>query len=218
MIGHHLDDATVIAYAAGSLNEALSVAVATHLAMCGRCRRAVRLAEAAGGAMLDRSDASDLAPESFARMMDRIDAAAGAADAVLHSAPKVADSRVPAPLARRLKCGLDDIRWRWIAPGVYSYDLPVGPDGGQLKLLKIGSGKAMPEHGHGGAEITLVLDGSYRDETGHYGPGDVADLDEDIEHAPVVDSDVPCICLVATEAPARFKSLLARALQPYFRI
>ena len=63
-------------------------------------------------------------------------------------------------------------------------------------------------------EITLVLTGSYRDALGRFGPGDVADLDEDIEHQPVVDSDEPCICLVASEAPTRFKSFFGRLFQP----
>ena len=33
--------------------------------------------------------------------------------------------------------------------------------------------------------MTLVLRGSYSDELGSYGVGDVADLDEDVAHRPV---------------------------------
>ena len=76
----------------------------------------------------------------------------------------------------------------------------------------------MPEHGHGGEELTVMLRGSYSDHTGRYIVGDVADLDEDIEHQPVVDSDEDCICLVATEAPTRFKSVWARLAQPFIGI
>ena len=50
---HHLDDATILSYAAGTLGEALSVAAACHISMCPECRTAVRKAEALGGEILD---------------------------------------------------------------------------------------------------------------------------------------------------------------------
>ena len=58
---------------------------------------------------------------------------------------------------------------------------------GKLRLLKVAPGHGIPEHGHGGAELTLVLRGSFHDETGRYARGDVADLDETVEHQPVAD-------------------------------
>ena len=44
--------------------------------------------------------------------------------------------------------------------------------------------------------------------------GDVADLDETVEHRPVADPGPDCICLVASETPARFYGLFARLIQP----
>jgi putative transcriptional regulator len=49
---------------------------------------------------------------------------------------------------------------------------------------------------------------------GRFGRGDVADLDEDIEHKPVAEDGEDCICLVAIERPTRFKSFAARLMQP----
>lgn len=216
-IHHHPDEATLLSYAAGSLNEALSVTVAAHLAMCARCRAAVRAAEAVGGVSLESAEVAPLAADSLAHMMARIETPA-ALRPEPRPKPRVTDPRVPAPLARHIDGGLDEIRWRWIAPGVRSHEISVSPSGGRLVLLRIASGKAMPEHGHRGSELTLVLAGSYSDATGRYGPGDLADLDEDLEHTPVVDSEEDCICLVATEAPTRFKTLIGRLLQPYLRI
>ncbi len=216
-IHHHPDDATLTAYAAGTLSEALSVTVATHVAICPRCRARVRTAEAVGGTLLREAEPVAIGADALARAMARIESSAGAPIDVIER-PAVADKRLPAPLARRLGTSLDDIRWRWIAPGVRSHDIAVSPDSGSLFLLRIAPGKTMPEHGHGGAELTMILDGSYSDVTGRYGPGDVADLDEEIEHAPKVDSDIDCICLIATEAPTRFKGVIGRLLQPYFGI
>ena len=45
---HHLDYSTLLAYAAGTLDEAFSVVAASHLAVCPTCRNAVREAEAMG--------------------------------------------------------------------------------------------------------------------------------------------------------------------------
>ena len=126
----------------------------------------------------------------------------------------------PRPLAQLLNvASLDDLAWKKKAPGVAIFDvrLPAAARG-QLKLLRIGAGRAMPEHGHGGEEITMVLKGAYRDHMGRFAAGDVADLDEDIEHRPVVEQDGDCICLVATERPTRFKSLAARIMQPFVGI
>ena len=44
--------------------------------------------------------------------------------------------------------------------------------------------------------------------------GDVQDVDEDIEHRPMVGKD-ECICLIATVHPARFKSLIGKIMQPW---
>ena len=57
-IVHHLDEATILSYAAGTLGEALSVAAACHISMCTECRAAVRKAEALGGEMLDDLEAT----------------------------------------------------------------------------------------------------------------------------------------------------------------
>ena len=85
---------------------------------------------------------------------------------------------------------------------------------GELHLISTSAGRDLPEHGHNGAELTLVLRGAYQDETGQFRVGDAADLDESIEHRPVADPEAGCICVLAFERPARFKGLLPRLLQP----
>jgi putative transcriptional regulator len=64
----------------------------------------------------------------------------------------------------------------------------------------------------------LVLSGSYTDQYGQFRPGDVADMDAEIEHDLTVDSDEACICLIAVESPARFKGIIARLMQPFVGI
>ncbi|MCX7347180.1 MAG: ChrR family anti-sigma-E factor [Alphaproteobacteria bacterium] len=209
---HHLDHSTILAYAAGTLDEAIGLVVASHLAWCPQCRTAVRAAEALGGGLLDQLPAAAVSENCRARTMAMLQGAS------LHRfpAPAVADAAVPGPLARLLSvANLDDLPWKKKAPGVAMYDFKLSPTAkGQVKLLRIGPGRAVPEHGHGGEEVTLILGGAYRDHIGRFGRGDVADLDEDIEHKPVAEAGEDCICLVAIERPTRFKSIAARLMQP----
>jgi putative transcriptional regulator len=217
-ITHHLDDATILAFAAGTLGEAHGIVVAAHMSSCSFCRANLRSAEILGGAILAQQ------PESAVSDLCR-----SATLASLDSKPStkknvpVLHGELPPALARALGGkSLSDVKWHKKAPGVATFDVPLAnlPKGDRthLKLLRIGTGRAMPEHGHGGEELTLILKGSYTDHMGKFSVGDVADLDEDIEHQPVVDSLEDCICLVATEAPTRFKSIWARLAQPFVGI
>ena len=52
-IRHHISDDLLVSYAAGSLAEGWSIAVATHLALCPSCRRRLSVAESIGGEMLE---------------------------------------------------------------------------------------------------------------------------------------------------------------------
>lgn len=156
-----------------------------------------------------------MSPSSLDRTLSLLDEQADAPAERVEPRAKDTPPGVPRPLARLLKGGLDDIAWKTVAPGVAKHVLPASKTArSRLTLLRIAPGTKIPDHGHGGMELTLVLEGSYRDVFGRFGPGDIADLDEHAEHQPVVDSPEACICLVATEAPTRFKGFFGRLLQP----
>jgi putative transcriptional regulator len=215
-IHHHLDPATMLAYAAGTLGEALSVVAASHIAWCADCRAMAREAEKLGGEIVAGLDETAVSDACRARTLGNLD------QATLHRFPKPpAQARhTPKPLDLLLNGkSLEALAWKKKGPGVEMFDLPLSKAArGRLVLMRIAAGRAVPEHGHGGEEITLILSGAYSDRFGHFGEGDVADLGEDVEHRPVVDATGPCICMVATEAPTRFKSWPARLLQPLIGI
>jgi putative transcriptional regulator len=215
-IHHHLDHATVLAYAAGTLGEALTVVAASHIAWCPACHAAVRHAESVGGELMLELDAATVSADCKSRTLSLLDRA------TLHRFPAraAAHGEVPTPLSKLLGgVSLRDLPWKRRAPGVALHHVPLlSRDSGKLVLMRIAPGKAMPEHGHGGEELTLILSGAYNDEIGRFGPGDVADLDEDVEHRPVVEKGEDCYCAVAIEAPTRFKSLPARLMQPFIGI
>lgn len=213
-VTHHLDDATLTRYAAGDLSEGFVVVVASHLAMCEDCRQAAHDAESMGGQMLDELEASALEADAF----DRLIAGLGDIEMPRPVLTSRHDSDVPVPLRRYIGDHLDGVNWRTVAPGVRKLTIRTGDENSSLFMLHIGEGMSMPEHGHGGDEITLILSGAYRDAFGRFGPGDVADLDDHVEHTPKVEPGGPCICLVATEAPTKFKTLIGKIMQPIVRI
>ena len=213
---HHPDQASILAFAARTLAPAFNVVIASHLPACGACRAAVRAAEAIGGKLIDELDEADVSKACRARTMALLDGA------ILHRfpAPKPPASEIPAALAALLsQSSLEDLPWQKKAPGVALCDVPIpGPARGILMLLRVAPGHAVPEHGHGGEEITLVLCGAYRDHLGRFARGDVADIGADVEHRPVAEAGPDCVCLVAMDQPPRFKSMVARLLQPFIGI
>ena len=215
-ITHHLEDATIVGLASGSLPSAFAVVAAAHAEMCPHCRKRLRAAQAVGGAFLDTVEPVPLSDSATHNLLERIGASAPRPEPAL---PSAAETGLPSPVAAALGAPLDAVRWRRVGPGVKIHEVDMGADDdSRLLLMHIGAGRAVPEHGHGGNEITLILTGAYRDEIGLFGPGDVADLDEDIEHQPRVEPDADCLCVVAIEAPARFKSVFGRLFQPFVGI
>jgi len=104
-IVHHLDDATILSYVAGTLGEALSVAAACHISMCAECRTAVRNAEALGGEIFDDLEATAVSDARRAAILASLDDTRAAK-------PVVVKSDMPAPLQRLLQ-GQDFAQLRW---------------------------------------------------------------------------------------------------------
>ena len=208
-IMRHVDAATVMSFAAGTLAEPLAAVVAAHVSMCEECRAELDNMELMGTALMGTVVGGDTRAPVPARPDD-----AEAPPVASHRSAH--DGRLPEPIARGYGITFDSIPWKRLAPGVWHHRLALS-DGaeGDLRLLKIAPGREMPDHGHGGTELTLVLDGANGDETGEYCRGDIQDVDEEIEHKPVADTVMGCVCLIACESPARFKSLVGRLLQPW---
>lgn len=212
-ISFHPDIATLMSFSAGTLEEPYAVVVSTHLAMCEACREQVKRTNLIGGAMLSMEPATEMSAGSLDRLMSRLD------DAPAEPVRPAPRGDVPAPLAAYLPGGLDAVRWKFSGPGVAIADIPTSRNaGGRLMLLRVAGGRKVPEHSHGGQELTLILKGAYRDRFGVFAAGDIADHDEDIEHQPIAEPGEDCICLVAVDAKLSFRSRLVRTLQPLFGI
>lgn len=211
-IRHHVSDVLLMAYSAGQLPEAFNLVLATHLSLCDDCRARLGAYDALGGAMLDTCQAQ-LAGDSLEACMARI---AGQPPA---SAPAARPPRglFPQPLQDYVGGDLAAVKWRPLGMGVRQAILPTGRSA-TARLLFIPAGQAVPDHGHRGTELTLVLQGAFSDATDRFGPGDLEIANEELEHTPVAEPGQDCICLAATDAPLRFTGMIPRLLQPLFRI
>jgi len=216
-IRHHLDDATLVSYAAGALPQGMALLVACHLSWCQSCRDKLRQAEALGGTLLETVEEvpmSDNALDQVMALLDQPDADASRV-APLHSNAAAQDTAVPvpAPLEQYIDQPLDQLQWKMLAPGIRHYEMGIQGEG-SCRLLRIAPGTAVLPHSHKGNELTLILRGSYSDELGRFCAGDVADLDDGVNHQPIADGGEDCICLIATDAPLQFNSIVGRLVQP----
>ena len=85
--------------------------------------------------------------------------------------------------------------------------------GDLLYQLRLPAGLGTIPHGHNGAEYTVVLKGAFEDGNQRFGPGDFAEMAEEIEHKPHVTPEGDCICLIVSEKPLRATTLLGRLVQ-----
>lgn len=214
-IQHHLNDALLMAYSAGTLPEAFSLTVAAHISMCDECRARLGAFDALGGNLIDETAPVDMAPESFEETLALIEN--GPAPETKPGQPIRRKGVLPAPVQEYVGGDLEAVKWKPIGMGVKQAILPTSRDA-TVRLLYIPAGAAVPDHGHNGTELTLVLQGAFADEVDRFGPGDIEIANEDLDHTPVAEAGEDCICLAATDAPLKFRSFLPRIAQPFLRI
>lgn len=187
-----------------------------HLEYCGTCRETMELAEALSGLLLESLPLSELAPETSRRLQSRLDREMQLPPPVVTDrAPVSAGVEVgPAKLAHAARTA----RLRWLAPGIRHAVVQRSTEGGTLRVLRVRSGTALPHHMHRGTELTFLLDGAFQDERGHYGPGDLIEVNEDESHTPVAEGLTDCICLIATQGRLRFTGPIAAAFGALLRV
>ena len=214
-IRHHVDIATLVSFSAGTLNGSLAAVVAAHISNCAHCSHEVAAMDLVGATLLSGlpvslSSAADDHPPMPQQAANHF---------TPDTDPTSSDKKsaiIPEPIRRRFGISGNKIRWRRLAPGVWHYRFTQnGKSAGDLRLLKIAPGYRMLEHGHGGTELTLVLEGAFSDSTGEYLPGDIQEVADEIEHCPTADRVTGCICLIASEEHARFSGLIGRIVQAW---
>ncbi|HSI41278.1 MAG TPA: ChrR family anti-sigma-E factor [Xanthobacteraceae bacterium] len=209
-ITHHPSDETLLRYAAGTLAAGPALVVAAHLAASPASRARLRDFEALAGAMLEAVPPTALADDALARTLARLDAPAPAVRPAMAPPPDLPPGTLwPAPLGA-YPVG----RWRFLAPGVRWSRIEVPDPQSRVILMRVAGGMKLPAHGHSGIEYTCVLAGAFSDDSGRYGPGDLAEEDDDTDHQPLVEPGAECVCLIAMQGRTRPHGWLGRLVQP----
>lgn len=212
-IKHHLTPAILMAYSAGNLPEAFNLMVATHLSLCDSCRAEAESYDSLGGAVLEDDAQAEMSDSSLDATLALI--AGGAVEPATRNIN--VDSILPAPLQDYVGGDLSSIKWKPVGMGVKQAILKTSIEA-SARLLFIPAGAAVPDHGHTGVEMTMVLQGAFQDDDEYFARGDVEIADSDLHHTPVADIHEDCICLAVTDAPLKFRGLIPKLAQPFLRI
>lgn len=192
-------DALMARYAAGILPEPARVLVEAHLEMQSVNRPRVAEYESLAGGILETIEP----------------VAIRSRDAALHAIFAAASLAEPAAVARRPENALfpkairdftgleaDEIPWKKKLPGFKEYSLGQ-IDGCDVSFFWLRPGRAIPAHTHEGYELSLVLDGAFKDARGRFVKGDISVADESIDHRPVAEPERPCIAFTVFQAPLK---------------
>lgn len=209
-IKHHLTDDLLLGYSAGTLAEAFNLVVATHISLCDDCRARLGSFDAIGGEVVNDTAPVPLSDDCLAATLQMISAQKPVADVQ----PVRRVGIFPAPLQDYVSGDLEAVKWRKIGGGVSQMVLRTS-DAATVRLLRIPGGTAVPDHGHSGMELTLVLQGAFVDECDRFATGDIEVANEDLNHTPVAEAGPDCICLAASDAPLVFKGLIPRIAQKF---
>lgn len=198
---HHPTPDLLLDYATGSLSEAASLLMATHLTFCPHCRAEVRRLEAVGGALVEDLPMTEV-DTSLDALLARLDDPVPTPARPV--APKAGFEWAPKPLHPYL----ERAAWKGFMPGMSQ--IPLTIDGGSARLLCVKAGKAMPMHTHKGRELVTVLKGGFSDAGQDFGPGDMAIATDDDLHQPMAHDDGDCICLYLIEGRLRLPGLAGK--------
>ncbi len=203
------------AFAQGELSAGMSVALSAHIELCDICRN--KTSEMESNAILSWLQIPEEAPESdFSAMISSIisqpqtsqepnrdDYAVREMHMLNHSV------MLPRVLAKAASEGLV---WKKLAGGI-NQALVKLDDETQCEFIYMTPGSQVPVHKHQGSEVTLVLDGSFSDELGHYRASDFVVRTKEHMHRPA--SDEGCLCFSVLDSPLTFTKGLARLMNPF---
>jgi putative transcriptional regulator len=221
MINHHPSIELLSDFTAGELPVSIAITVSSHLELCQQCRQQVRqLTEAAANKAFEGFDdslnigATQPVADSLVGMEALINSITDLPMDTRDALPKimtdivVGGQRIPLPRALR-NVALKE----WQGLGKLSRSrLDLEDDERRTSLLHIAPGGNVPCHTHKGFEITLLLQGSFDDDMGHYSVGDFILLDGKHTHQPTTKEG--CVCLTVSSDAIHFTQGMSKLLNP----
>lgn len=213
MINHHPSDEILDAYINAELPVSVSVAVSIHTEMCEVCAEKVAK-KTEQAAQQDFAVQEEAIPSdfdfNFNDMLDAItlDDSRAPISVQAEKHIEIAGRTLEVPRA------LSNIEYSdWLQLGKLRRSRMTLEDGPlRSSMLYIDADGDVPHHTHNGFEITLLLDGEFSDEMGHYRKGDFIWLDGQHKHQPKTENG--CLCYTVVSDSLHFSQGLSRLLNP----
>lgn len=197
---HHPKEDIILACAAGTIDPNLEMVVRAHIALCPACQEQLAFALAIGGGLLEQRVGESIAcadtESALARTLTMLDDDSQASNDRRMTFSNIGEIDV---LRQLFVEPPTTVEWQSLFPGVDQFLVQKRLDPGSwLRLLRLQPGMRLPRHTHTGDEYSVVLQGSYADETGCYAAGDFSEVHASLAHELTIDSDVPCIALIGS--------------------
>ena len=228
MIKHHPKFELIQAYVNGDLPASLSVGISIHAEMCKECQQQIAMLTeqvAEASFELDTNDTNDDMMTFDTSDLDQvIESAEFNFENMIHN---ITDLDAIVDFAEVAEKSVTFKNKQFTLPTALSHiDLGKVANVGKLSrrrlqldedeihtnILHIGAGGSVPEHQHKGFELTVLLDGTFSDESGTYKKGDFIMLDSSVKHNPI--SDDGCLCFTVSNAPLHFTQGINKLLNP----
>ncbi len=211
----HPDDELLTAYSAGSLPLSQALCISTHIEHCSACAQKLQRLNRVGSELMQNLKPARASESLKSKLMDQLDSLVEAdADDIR---PEPVDPSIPRCLRQFIDEGYDGLQWKRVSSDIHSVELCRDSNGAKVELLKIRPGGSASTHTHLGDEYTVILEGSFSDESGLYRKGDFLVRDKNDHHTPVATQDRACICLAVTEGPIQLTGFFSRLLNPLLR-
>jgi putative transcriptional regulator len=215
MIAHHPDTRLLNEFSAGSLALAQAACVSLHLRFCAACRYDHQRLQRLGAALFEALAPQQVDDSLLRGVMNRIDEQPAP---LSFSQNRCETTGFPALVQRLMEGDCGEIDWRRINRDLRISRLRTGDLAHEFALYHIRAGGRIPRHSHRGTELTLVLEGSFSDEAGHYQQGDFILRDSAQVHTPTAGRDRDCVCVGVLDAPIHFRAWNYRLLNPLMKI
>jgi putative transcriptional regulator len=205
----HPAEEFLLDYAAGTTSQGETLLLATHLAYCNVCRRAVQAARMVGGTLLDTLEPARLPPNMLNRTLAAIDA------------DKPVVTRPPS-LSAFLGAQMAHGSWRHLPGGFRMRRIPGESSeregAGRVWLFDAPPGMKVPPHRHVGDEWTVILSGLSLDGGDAYRAGDFARRDDGETHQPTIGPEGRCVSLIMVRNAPHYTTLIGKLVAPFIKL
>lgn len=216
MVKHHPESDFLIGFVAGTLPIPQAACISAHLNYCDSCRKSTEQLQTIGGVLMEQLAPVTVSEAVLDTVLARLDEPAPLAFA----SQRVRDEEenLPSLLNRIINGDFTQLVWKRMTRSLSVSYLKTGDSDYEFALYRIAAGGRIPDHDHGGSEMTLVLEGGFSDERGTYHPGDFIFRKASETHAPMAIDGEECICLAVLDAPLKFTNWQYRWMNPFIQL